>query len=160
MNKKILKAADNTDGNLELEAIIRDVRLEFRKLISKRKSLIQKLGNAFEKVVSNKESICEEIKNTLNEEIAEGIISARLIESYCPAGWKHKTRPKTEKKAKPENEKTSFLQTVEQTPQEQEQILVTNQGSSTVHKEPSTNIRIATKRPDRSCQEHDEPNKN
>jgi hypothetical protein len=53
-------------------------------MVSRRKQLVQKLGNAFEKVVSDRESICEEIKNTLKEEIAEGIISARLIEFYSP----------------------------------------------------------------------------
>jgi hypothetical protein len=144
---------NNDNSNHELEIVIRDIKLEFRMLISKRKQLIQKLGNAFEKVVSDKESICEEIKNTLKEEIAEGIISARLIEFYCPTEWKRKTKPKTEKKAKPENEKTSFSHT-------QGQILVTNQGGLTAYREPSTNLENATKSPDKSTQQHDELNKN
>jgi cobalamin biosynthesis Mg chelatase CobN len=151
---------NNDNSNHELEIVIRDIKLEFRKLISKRKQLIQKLGNAFEKVVSDRESICEEIKNTLKEEIAEGIISARLIESYCPTEWKRKTKPKTEKKAKPENEKTSFSHAQGQSPQHEEQILVTNQGSSTAYKEPSTNTQTTTKRPDSSSHEHNEPSKN
>lgn len=148
---------NNDNSNHELEIVIRDIKLEFRKLISKRKQLIQKLGNAFEKVVSDRESICEEIKNTLKEEIAEGIISARLIECYCPTEWKRKTKPKTEKKAKAENEKTSFSHTLGQSPQHEEQILVTNQGSSTAYKEPSTNTQTTTKRPSHEC---NEPNKN
>ncbi|MDP9287227.1 MAG: hypothetical protein M3P08_03410 [Thermoproteota archaeon] len=153
-------ADDNYNNNGELEAVIQDVKVEFRKLISKRRPLILKLGSAFEKVLSNKESICEEIKNTLKEEIAEGIISARLIEYYCPTEWKRKTKPKTEKKAKPENEKTSFSHTQGQSPQHEEQILVTNQGSSTAYKEPSTNTQTTTKRPDNRSHEHNEQNKN
>lgn len=149
----------NHELEIELEIVIRDIKLEFRKLISKRKQLILKLGNAFEKLVSDRESICEEIKNTLKEEIAEGIISARLIECYCPTEWKRKTKPNTEKKAKPENEKTSFSHTVGQTGQHEEQILVTNQGGSTAYKEPLTNTQTATKRPDNSSHEYNEPNK-
>jgi hypothetical protein len=148
---------NNDNSNHELEIVIRDIKLEFRKLISKRKQLIQKLGNAFEKVVSNKESICKEIKNTLKGEIAEGIISARLIEFYCPTEWKRKTKPKTEKEAKPENEKTSFSRTLGQMPQHEEQILVTYQGGSTAYKEPLTNAQTATKRPDNSSHEYNEP---
>src|SRR5437867_2470599 len=64
------------------------------------KELVLKLGNAFEGAFSDPESICEEIKNTLKEEIAAKLISARNIEIYCPDKWKRKTRPK--------NEKTSF----------------------------------------------------
>jgi hypothetical protein len=62
------------------------------------------LGRAFQKTVSKPDSICEEIKNTLKEEIAEEIITTRLIEQVCPDEWKRRTRPK-----KAENEISSFL---------------------------------------------------
>jgi hypothetical protein len=42
----------------------------------------------------------------------------------------------------------------------QNKIMVKQEGSSTSHKEPSTNTQTATKRPDNSSHEYDEPNKN
>lgn len=79
----------------QLDAVIQEVKLEFRqwKLV-KRRDLITKLGNAYENVVSDPKDVCEEIKNALREEIAEGLISARDIERYCPGKWKKSTKPK------------------------------------------------------------------
>jgi hypothetical protein len=94
---------DNIENNNDcstLDSIIKEVKRDFRSILVKRKELVLKLGNAFEGAVSDPESICEEIKNTLKEEIAAKLISARNIEIYCPDKWKRKTRPK--------NEKTSF----------------------------------------------------
>ena len=84
----------------ELDFTIQFVKNELQNILTKKKELIKKLGEAFKKVVSKEESICEEIKNTLQKEIANGIISSRTIEQYCLPEWKKKTRPK--------NEKTSF----------------------------------------------------
>src|SRR5215469_18708233 len=72
-----------------LNTTIKEVKKGFKKLITKRKELIIRLGNAFESVyASNPESVCKKIKNCLREEIAGGIISARDIERYCPDKWK------------------------------------------------------------------------
>ena len=79
-----------------LDAIIKDVKQEFRNLVIKCRELITRLGNVFESVVSNPESVCEEIKNTLQEEKADKIISARDIEGYCPDKWKKKTKPRND----------------------------------------------------------------
>jgi hypothetical protein len=87
----------------DLEATIREVKQEFQNLIVKKKDLVLILGRAFQKTVSKPDSICEEIKNTLKEEIAEKIITTRLIEQVCPDEWKRRTRPKM-----PENEISSF----------------------------------------------------
>jgi hypothetical protein len=46
----------------------------------------------------------------LRQEIAEGLISRRDIERYCPKEWKHKTKPKKE-----ENDNLSFPQTERET---------------------------------------------
>ena len=81
----------------ELDFVIAEVKKEFKVLIGKKKDLIIKLGEAFERVVAIQESICEEIKNALKDEIAEGDISARNIERYCPDKWKHKRKPKNDK---------------------------------------------------------------
>jgi hypothetical protein len=82
--------------NAELDKVIRLVKEEFRNIFAKRKDLIMKLGEAFKQRVSNIEDVCEEIKNALREEIAEGIISNRDIERYCPDKWKKNTKPKKE----------------------------------------------------------------
>lgn len=92
----------------DLDTIIEQVKQEFKNLLIKRRELITRLGNAFESVVSNSESVCEEIKNSLQEEIADKIISARDIERYCPDKWKKKTKPK--------NDKLSFSKPVEEKP--------------------------------------------
>src|SRR5438093_1553617 len=91
---------DNNSNYSTLDSIIKEVKHDFQSILVKRKELVLKLGNAFEGAFSDPESICEEIKNTLKEEIAAKLISARNIEIYCPDKWKRKTRPK--------NEKTSF----------------------------------------------------
>lgn len=88
----------------DLEATIKEVKQEFQNLVIKKKDLVLILGRAFQKTVSKPDSICEEIKNTLKEEIAEKIITTRLIEQVCPDEWKRRTRPK-----KAENEISSFL---------------------------------------------------
>ena len=91
---------DNNSYYSTIDSIIKEVKRDFQSILVKRKELVLKLGNAFEGAVSDPESICEEIKNTLKEEIADKLISARNIEIYCHDKWKRKTRPK--------NEKTSF----------------------------------------------------
>lgn len=82
---------------MDLDAIIAEVKKEFKLFLTKRKELIVKLGTAYEKVVANSESICEEIKNVLGDEIAQKLISTRDIERYCPEKWKKKTKPKNDK---------------------------------------------------------------
>jgi chaperonin cofactor prefoldin len=94
-------------------------------MLGKRKDLIIKLGQAFERKVSDSESICEEIKNALREEIAQGLVSTRIIELHCPDKWKKKTKPKKVEK----NENFSFSR------QEQEaipQLLVDTHGNTVV----------------------------
>ena len=98
------------NGNSDLDAVIEEVKKEFRAMLGKRKDLIIKLGEALEHKVSDSESICEEIKNALRDEIAEGLISNRIIELYCPDKWKKKTKPKNIEK----NEKNSFSQQEQQ----------------------------------------------
>ena len=87
---------DNEKEQRELDNVINEVKKQLQRMFTEKKTLIKKLGEAYEKVVSNQESICEEIKNELKNEIAEGLISNRLIERYCPANWKKKRRPKKE----------------------------------------------------------------
>jgi hypothetical protein len=111
-------------NSTELDAIIQEVKHEFRLMLIKRRELIQRLGNAFEKVVSDPESICEEIKNCLKDEIADKIISARDIERYCPEKWKKKT-----KLVKKENDNLSFSNITEEKKNEKE-ILLDTQGNS------------------------------
>jgi hypothetical protein len=82
-----------------LDEMIQQVKQEFKSFLIKRKELVLKLGNAFEKVVANPESICEEIKNALRDEISGKLISSRNIETYCPAKWKRKTKPKNEERS-------------------------------------------------------------
>jgi hypothetical protein len=81
----------------ELDAIIAEVKEEFRNFLIKRRELVITLGSAFEKVVGgNSEGICEEIKNVLSEEITQKLVSRRDIERYCPDNWKQKTKPKND----------------------------------------------------------------
>jgi len=95
----------------ELDNVINEVKEQLQRMLTEKKKLIKKLGNAYEKVVSNQESICEEIKNALKSEVTEGLISNRLIEMYCPENWKKKRRPKKQK----ENEKFSLSKKMEHT---------------------------------------------
>jgi hypothetical protein len=103
----------------DLDTTIPEIKQEFRNLVIKRRELIARLGSAFESVVSNPESVCEEIKNSLQEEIANRIISARDIERYCPDKWKKKTKPK--------NDSLSFSKQVKENPQQQ--IAATQEGN-------------------------------
>jgi hypothetical protein len=65
---------------------------------------MKKLGNALRQVVKK-----EELKIRLKEEIAEGVISTRIIEVHCQPEWKHKTRLKDlTQQRKGENKKVSF----------------------------------------------------
>ena len=82
------------DENSSIDAVIAYVKEEFKNILAKRKDLIIKLGEAFERKVSDSESVCEEIKNALREEIAQGLVSTRIIELHCLDKWKRKTKPK------------------------------------------------------------------
>ena len=121
----------------QLDAIIQEVKLEFRewKLV-KRRDLITKLGNAYENVVSDLKDVCEEIKNVLRDEIAEGLISARDIERYCPRKWKNSTKPTA--CAKTENDNLSFSKQVEG--MAQQQIAGAQDGNSVIINESSDGI--------------------
>jgi hypothetical protein len=85
----------NNSNYSTLDSIIKEVKRDFQSILVKRKELVLKLGNAFEGAVSDPESICEEIKNTLKEEIADKLISARNIEIYClkPTSWQLRRSP-------------------------------------------------------------------
>ena len=77
--------------NPDFDSVIQGIKRDFRiSLVFKREELVTRLGNAFENMVSNPKSICEEIKNSLKEEIADKIVSSRLIEHHCPDKWKNK----------------------------------------------------------------------
>ena len=119
---------DNKDRT-EVDAVIEDVKRELRSLVVKTDEQIKKVGNVLKKIVKREESICEEIKNALKEEIAEGVISTRTIELYCPPEWKRKTKPKQR-----ENEKISFSEQLKEKPQQQ--MVATNQGKSVTYGEP------------------------
>jgi hypothetical protein len=88
---------NNLNNSSSIDEVIQQVKRQFKSFLVKRRELVLKLGNAFEKVVANPESICEEIKNTLQDEIAEKVISSRNSEMYCLSKWKRKTKPKNEK---------------------------------------------------------------
>src|SRR5919106_3075704 len=111
----------NISSGSGLDEIIQQVKQEFKSFLIKRRELVVKLGNAFEKIVANPESICEEIKNTLQDEIAEKVISSRNIEMYCPSNWKRKTKPK--------NENSSFSTNKEEE-RENKLIAINTQGST------------------------------
>ena len=112
---------DNFSNDSNLDKIIQQVKQEFKRFLVKRRELVLRLGNAFERVVANPESICEEIKNTLQDEIADKVISARNIEMYCPSSWKRKTKPK--------NENSSFSTNKEEE-RENKLIAIDTQGST------------------------------
>src|SRR5437867_1322958 len=78
----------------KLELVIEEAKKEFKVIGSKSKDIVLKIGKELEKTQGRPEDICEEIKNILNEEIAQGLISRRNIERYCPDNWKKKRRPK------------------------------------------------------------------
>ncbi len=84
-------------NNSDIDSIIANVKQEFKNFLIKYEQLIITLGEAFERIVSKPDSICREIKGTLREEIAQGLITTRVIELYCRDEWKKKTRPKKEK---------------------------------------------------------------
>ena len=128
MGEGILSVNNDNDFNndhSDIQAEIDRIHQEFKNILAKCEELVKKLGKAFEKDHPNKkEDICEEIKKELCEEIAEGLISRRNIERYCPKEWKKKTKPEKEK-----NDKLSFSQ------QKQEaipQLLIGTDGNSVV----------------------------
>jgi hypothetical protein len=125
----IITLKSDEKNRSDLDTVIKEVKQEFRNLLIKRKELITRLGNAFGAVLSNPEDVCEEIKNSLQEEIADKIISARDIERYCPDKWKKKTKPK--------NDNLSFSKQVEEKPQQQ--IATTQDGKSVIVNETSSN---------------------
>ena len=93
-NKEAKKYNGSDNEITEVDAVIEEVRRELRSLFVKTDEQIKKVGNVLKKIVKREESICEEIKNALKQEIAEGVISTRTIELYCPPEWKRKTKPK------------------------------------------------------------------
>jgi hypothetical protein len=103
----LLKTDTSNFSKAELEDKIQDVKKHFEKFLVCRKKLILILGYAFEKFLSRKEDVCEEIKNLLSEEIASNLISRRVIERYCLAGWKKRTKPNKPR----ENDNLSFSKT-------------------------------------------------
>ena len=121
--------------NSDIDSIIANVKQEFKNFLVKREQLIITLGKAFERIVTNRESISGEIKAALREEIAQGLISRRDIEKYCPDEWKKKTKPKKEK-----NDISSFSR------QEQQiapRVLVDAYGNSEI--EPAAKVRYRSK---------------
>jgi hypothetical protein len=92
-------------NNSDIDSIIANVKQEFKNFLIKYEQLIITLGEAFQRIVSKPDSICREIKGTLREEIAQGLITTRVIELYCRDEWKKKTKPKKEK-----NDISSFSQ--------------------------------------------------
>jgi len=112
------------DDNSSIDAVIAYVKEEFKNILAKRKDLIIKLGEAFERKVSDRESVCEEIKNALREEIAQGLVSTRIIELHCLDKWKRKTKPKKVEK----NENFSFSRQEDAIPQ----LLVDTHGNTVV----------------------------
>jgi hypothetical protein len=101
-NKKSVN--NNSDSNesvqnikkSELDATIKDVKIQIRKLFGGYKEQIERIGIVLKtKRLIKEEDICTEIKNALREEIKEKIISSDTIERCCPDEWKRKTRPST-----------------------------------------------------------------
>jgi hypothetical protein len=79
----------------DLDAIIKDVKIQIRRLFGGYKEQIERIGNIIKaKGLIKEEDICTEIKNALREEIKEKIISSDTIERCCPDEWKRKTKPK------------------------------------------------------------------
>jgi len=79
----------------ELDQIIRDVKVQIRKLSQDYKEQIQRIGNFLkEKNLLKEEDICAEIKIALRDEIEERLVSSDTIERSCPDEWKRKTKPK------------------------------------------------------------------
>ena len=136
----------------ELDLVIGQVKQELRSLFAWSEEQIKKIGSAIKKVVKKEESICEEIKVALKEEIAEGVISTRTIESLPE--WKRKTKPKQR-----ENEKISFSKQAEEKPQQQ-QIAATQEGKSVIINETSSNTDAYSISSDCVNHPHDETNQN
>jgi hypothetical protein len=88
------ESVENTKKS-ELDAIIKDVKIQIRRLFGGYKEQIERIGNVLKvKGLIKEEDICIEIKNALREEIKEKIISSDTIERCCPDEWKRKTKPK------------------------------------------------------------------
>jgi hypothetical protein len=84
--------------NPELEALIKDVKVQIRKFYGRIKEQIQRAGIFLkEKKLVKERDICVELKSFLKEEIQEHIISERTIDRCCPDEWKRKTKPKKER---------------------------------------------------------------
>jgi hypothetical protein len=92
-----LEVEKNTKLQTELEAIIKDVKIQIRKHYAGIKEQIKRIGHVLKasKLIEEND-ICAEIKNALREEINEKIISSDTIERCCPHEWKRKTKPKKE----------------------------------------------------------------
>ena len=129
-NKEAKKYNGSDNEITEVDAVIEEVRRELRSLFVKTDEQIKKVGNVLKKIVKREESICEEIKNALKLETAEGVISTRTIELYCPPEWKRKTKPKQR-----ENEKISFSEQLKEKPPQQ--MVAINQGKSVTYGEPT-----------------------
>jgi hypothetical protein len=120
----------------ELEVVVVDVKQELRGafgIIWKEWRTHKKIG----KYAEEASGICEEIKIALKEEIAEGVISTRTIELYCPSEWKRKTKPKPR-----ENEKISFSKQVKEKPQQH--IAATQDGQTVITLDDDDNEERAT----------------
>jgi len=91
-------SSNNVTRNPELEALIKDVKVQIRKSYRVIKEQIERTGNFLkEKKLVKERDICVEIKSHLKEEIQEHIISERTIDRCCPEEWKRKTKPKKER---------------------------------------------------------------
>jgi hypothetical protein len=88
------KSTENVKKS-DLDAIIKDVKIQIRRLFGGYKEQIERIGNVLKiKGLIKEEDICTEIKNALRDEIKEKIISSDTIERCCPDEWKRKTKPK------------------------------------------------------------------
>jgi hypothetical protein len=122
-NKK--DRSQNMDSSLD--SVIGEIKNSFRAMGSKSKELILKLGNELARTI-RPEDICEEIKHILNQEIREGLISAKTIERYCLDNWKKKTKPKKQNGER----QLSF-------PKENQPIMITTSGKSILEDQDSNN---------------------
>jgi hypothetical protein len=93
-NSNSNESVENTKKS-ELDAIIKEVKIQIRRLFGGYKEQIERIGNVLKvEGLIKEEDICTEIKNALREEIKEKIISSDTIERCCPDEWKRKTKPK------------------------------------------------------------------
>ena len=89
---------NNVTRNPDLETLIKDVKVQIRKLYGGIKEQIERTGNFLkEKKLVKERDICVQIKSYLKEEIEDQIISERTIDRCCPDEWKRKTKPKKER---------------------------------------------------------------